>query len=502
MPKFKEYSQNQTMLLPPNINDWIPKDHRCFVINEIVNKLDISCVEDTYSDQGASAYDPRMLIKIIFYSYAKGIRSSRKIEDLTHENIVFRYLSANQFPDHGTINLFRKDHLKDLENLFAQVVIFCDGLGIINPSDISIDGSIFKASASKKSTYDQETIIKLKKKIGEILREAEKIDKEEDQKYGQKRGYSEIPEKLKDPATRTKEIDRLQEKMRKLEEADQAIKEKQANAKTKTEKELTRNKTHNTTDPDANLMKMKKGKTYQPAYNGQIATSNQIVLAYDVTDDGVDTKLLHPMIKKTEENTEQKVEKTKADASYFSKDNLEKIEAKEIDAYIPDQTKALEERQERNNEIPKYDKRNFKYDQEKDEFICPENKRLLLKGMNREAKRYLCSDCQNCPAKSQCTKSKNRSLSVDAQFEKYKTEMREKLNSKEGKSKYLERMSDVEPVFGNIIYNQKAGNFLCRGKPMVKREFGLSCLAHNLVKISNWIKNNKENTQLETLMKL
>ena len=501
MPKFKEYSQSQTMLLPPNIMDWIPEDHQCFVINEIVDKLNISCVEDTYSNQGASAYDPRMFVKIIFYSYVKGIRSSRKIEDLTHENIVFRYLSANQFPDHGTINLFRKDHLKDLENLFAQIVMLCDGLGIVNLADISIDGSIFKASASKKSTYDQEAITKLKKKIGEILREAEEIDKEEDKKYGERRGYSEMPEKLKDPETRTKEIERLQKKMRKLEEADQAIKEKQARAKTKTEKELTRNKTHNTTDPDAKLMKMKKGKTYQPAFNGQIATSNQIVLAYDVTDDGVDTKLLHPMIEKTENNTEQKVKTVKADASYFSKSNIEKIEEKEIDAYIPDQDKAREERQERNNEVPKYDRRNFKYDEEKDEFICPQGERLRLAFTEKERKKYICSDCSNCTFKSECTKGKNRSIYFDRQLEKYKTEMREKLNSKDGKNKYLERMSDVEPVFGNIIHNQGAGYFLCRGKPMVKIEFGLSCLAHNLVKISNWIKNNK-NGQLETSTKL
>ena len=231
MPKFKEYSHSQTMLLPPNITDWIPKDHQCFVINEIIDKLNINCVKDTYSDNGAPAYDPRMLVKIIFYSYAKGIRSSRKIEDLTHENIVYRYLSANQFPDHGTINLFRKDHLKDLEDLFAQVVVLCDGSGVIDPSDISIDGSIFKANASKNSTYDKKTIDKLKKKIGEILQEAEDIDEEEDKKYGKRRGYSEMPEKLKDPKTRTREIERLQEKMRKLKEADQAIDEKQAKAK-------------------------------------------------------------------------------------------------------------------------------------------------------------------------------------------------------------------------------------------------------------------------------
>lgn len=509
MSKFKSYDQNQSMLLPPNITDWIPKDHECFIISEIVDGLNINCVENTYSNNGASAYNPRMLTKLMFYSYAKGIRSSRKIEDMSYENIVYRYLSANQFPDHGTINLFRKNHLEDLENLFAQVVILCDGLGIINPRDISIDGSVFKASASKKSTYDKEAIDKLKKKIGQILQEAEQTDEEEDKKYGDKRGYSEMPEKLKNPETRKKEIERLKEKMKKLEEADQAIDKKQAKAKTKTEKELNRNRTHNTTDPEAKLMKMKKGKRYEPAFNGQIVTSNQIILAYDVTDDGIDTKLLIPMINKTEDNTKKKVEKVKADASYFSKENMEKIYEKEIDAYIPDKTKALEERQERNNEIPKYDKRNFKYDEKKDEFVCPENKRLSFEGMNREDKKYVCSDCKNCLAKSKCAKGKNRCIYIDWKLEKYKLEMREKLNNEEGKKEYLERMSDVEPVFGNIIYNQNAGHFLCRGKPMVKREFGLSCLAHNFVKISNWIKkskNDKEKTeiksQLEILTKL
>lgn len=505
MPKFKEYNQSQTMLLPPNITDWIPKDHKCFVINEIVDKLNISCVENTYSDNGASAYNPGMLIKLMFYSYASGIRSSRKMEDLAYENIVCRYLSANQLPDHGTINLFRKNHLKDLENLFAQVVILCDGLGIIDPADISIDGSIFKASASKKSTYDKEAVKKLKKKIGEILREAEKTDEEEDRRYGSKRGYSEMPEKLKDPETRKREIEKLQEKMRKLEEADLAIDEKQAKAKTKEEKKLSRNTNYNITDPDAKLMKMKKGVTYQPAYNGQISASNQIILAYDVTDDGADTNLLHPMIGKTENNTKKKVETVKADAMYFSKDNMDKIIKKEIDAYIPDQKKSLEEKQERDGEIPKYDRRNFKYNESKDEFICPQGRSLRLTETRMGTKIYICRNCKNCFAKSQCAKGKNRQINHNPQLEKYKLEMREKLNSEEGGKKYLERMSDVEPPFGNIACNQNARNFLCRGRTMVKIEFGLSCFAHNLVKISNWIKgdkNNERNTRLEALTKL
>ena len=492
------------MLLPPDLREWLPPDHVCFVINDVVDNLDISCIKATYSDEGSPAYDPRMLLKVVFYCYARGTRSSRKIENMTQENIVCRYLAANQQPDHGTINIFRKDHLIDLENLFAQIVVLCDGLNIIDPSDISIDGTIIKANAAKRKTYNREKIARLKKKIRGILEEAERIDREEDKIYGNKRGYNQMPDKLKDPKTRQKEIKRLQEKMKKLNEADEAIKKKQAQARTSEEKKQTRNNTHNTTDGDANLTKMKKGINYQPAYNVQAATNNQIVAAYGISDNVVDANQLLPMIDKAENNTGKKVKKVKADAAYFSKDNIAGIEEKEIDAYIPDQQKAIEEKQERDNTIPEYDRRNFKYDPNRDEFICPQNKPLPLKEIRKSGmKRYICADCADCSVKSKCLKrGKYRHIKLDSQFEKYKTEMRKKLNSELGKNKYLERMSDVEPVFGNIIYNQSAGHFLCRGRPMVKIEFGLSCTAHNLVKIANWRRKNENKTQFDALMRL
>jgi transposase len=502
LPQFKHYAQNQPMLLPPDLRDWVPPDHACHVINDIIEKLDTSCIEETYSKNGASAYYPKMLLKVIFYCYTQGIRSSRKIENATKENVACRYLAADQHPDHGTINLFRKDHLANLEELFAQIVILGDGLNIIDPEDFSIDGTIMKANASKKKTYSAKEIAKLKKKIREILHDAERIDAEEDKKFGNKRGYNQLPDKLKDPETRQKEIERLQKKMEQLSNAEEAIKEKQAQAKTSKEKKLNRNNNHNITDEDAKLMKMKNGKAYQPSYNGQISASKQFILAYNVTDDGNDAKQLIPMIEKTEKNTGKKAKKTKADSIYFSKDNMDKIEEKEIDAYIPDTMKSIEEKQERDNTVPKYDRRNFKHDQKKNELVCPRNKRLRHLETSKGVSKYVCSDCGGCPAKTKCTKGKNRQVYINWQLEAYKTKMRKKLNSELGKNKYLERMSEVEAPFGNIIYNQQAGNFLCRGGPMVNIEFGLSCSAHNLVKIVNWSKKNENKAQFNTLMRL
>jgi transposase len=506
MPKFKPYNQNQLTLLPTDIRSCIPTDHQCFAINDIIDSLDLKIIEQTYSDQGCPAYNPKMLIKLLFFSYVRGIRSSRKIEELAMENIVYRYLTANQQPDHGTISLFRKNHLDGLETVFAQLVILCDGLQMIDPTDISIDGSIFKANASKKVTYDQEDLTRLKKKIRNILDEATKIDEQEDQKYGQDHGYNELPAKIKDPKTRQAEIDRLIDKLKKLEVAEQVINDKQQMAKTAEEKQYSRNTNHNITDQEARLMKVKHGKSYQPAYNGQLATSQQVIIAYDITDENIDTKQLIPMISKSENNTGQLVKVVKADAAYFSKTNIGQINSKKIDAYIPDNQKALEERQARNNEIPKYDRRNFTYDSVLDRYLCPEKQPLIFKKQDRQGvRKYHCQTCGSCPVKVNCTKAQQRQIQVDPKFENYKTTMRLKLNSEQGKSKYLERMSDVEPVFGNILHNQGARYFLCRGKPMVKKEFGLSCIAHNLVKIVNWIKINKKNIkdlQLNTLMRL
>lgn len=362
MPNFKTYNQNQQILLPLDINDWVPPGHIARAVNDIVDSLDINCIKSAYSENGCPAYNPRMLIKLIFFSYTKTIRSSRKIEELANENIVFRYLSANQCPDHGTINLFRKRHLSNLEDIFSQIVILAGNLKMINPEDISIDGSIFRANASKKEIVAKKDIKNIKKKIRRMLEEANEIDREEDRLYGSK-GYNEMPEDLIDLEQRKKKIKELMEKMKKVDRAEKEIQKKQEKVKTKEEKNLSRNTTYNCTDPEARLMKIKNSKSYKPAYNGQIAASNQIITAYDITDENVDGKMLIPMIEKTEKNTETKVKTVKADSIYFNRKNIDYTEKEKIDAYIPDQLKAKEEKEERNNEIPKYDRRNFKYDQ-------------------------------------------------------------------------------------------------------------------------------------------
>lgn len=344
-----------------------------------------------------------------------------------------------------------------------------------------------------------------------ILREAEQVDKKENKKYGKERGYDQLPPRLANPETRKKEIERLMDKMKKLEMADGKIKEKQDLVRNETAlvKKGSMHNNHNIVDEDANLMKLKNTKAVRPSYNGQIATSKQIITAYDVTDEAIDEPSLNVMIGKSEKNTKKQVKTVKADCGYWSKENMEKIDKTEIDAYIPDRRKSFEERGMRDGSLDKYHRNYFKYNEKNNEFVCPEGKMLKLKITNRDkddktkiiSQRYFCDACEKCKAKIKCTKAKNKQICVDWKLENLKTKMRAKLNTKEGKQKYLERMYDVEPVFGNIKHNQKAENFLCRGKPMVKTEFGLTAIAHNFVKMANWIKIGENKKHFDSLMR-
>lgn len=506
MPKFKEYNQYQSMFLPPSLKDCLPSDHFAFLINDAVDNLDLSKIEETYSEKGSPAYDPRGMIKILFYGYSQKITSLRKIEQACCDNIAFRFLSANRQPDHGTINLFRKVHLKNLKNIFSQIVIFTGKIGIADLSDISVDGTKNKANASKKNLYDRDRIEKLKEKIGKDLEEAIKLDEEEDKKFGVNRvGYNQLPEELADPEKRKIAIKKAKEELEKIEKAEQEIQKKQEVAKTNEDKKAKKNSTTNTTDADSNLMKM-KDKSYQMAYNIQVASSKQIVLAYDVNNEPTDSGQFQTMIEQTEEMTNTKVEKAKSDSGYFSKKDLQYSKESGIDLYMPDQMKAKEERDERENKISKYDRRNFKYDEQNDQLICPEGHPLVLQGKDKnKGARYVCGDCSRCPAKSKCAKGKNRNFYYDPEFERLKTEMRAKLNTEEGKAKYLERMSEIEPVFGQTKENQGFIKFHTRGKPMVLIETGLHYTAHNLTKIFHWMKKNKKEgkeIQWNTLMRL
>lgn len=485
MANFIAYNQGQLMLLPLNIREMISEDHLVHGVSTIVERLDLSCIYQGYKNDegGRPSYHPLMLIKVLFYAYAMGIRSSRKIAARLESDIFFMYLAAMQRPDFRTISDFRKVHLLKLRELFKQIVIIARELGIAKIGHIAIDGTKMRASAGRRRTRSKEELEKLEEKIEEeidkILKEAEETDEEEDRLYGDKRG-DEMPKELRKREDLIEKIEKAKEKLEK-----EGWKEA------------------NITDPDSRFMKDADGGI-DTSYNTQVAVDAeaQVIIANDVVTEVNDHHQFIPMYEQVLENTGRRPEEVSADCGYYNGKNYIYIEENEIDAYLPDQMFDQEVSKEGKEKLGRYDRRNFRYNKEEDIFSCPEGKRLVFKvnqikdGM--KSRIYMGEECSDCEQRAECTRSKARHIKV-SEVDGIMERMRKKLLSEEGKEKYKKRLSTVEPVVGNIKKNFGYRDFLLRGIEKVKGEFDLMCIAHNIKKIHKQL-TSKEGGGFSALM--
>jgi len=196
---FKEYNQDQLFLLPPSLHEFLPTDHLAHVINEVVQELDLRELYDRYSDLGCTAYHPQMMLKVLFYGYAMGERSSRVIAHRLRSDVGYMYLSALQQPDFRTINRFRKDNIDLLHGFFVQIVRVCREMGMVSVGRIAIDSTKRKANASYRRTKRVEELDKemeaIDREISLIFRECEEIDQREDEQMGEGQSlYEVVPE--------------------------------------------------------------------------------------------------------------------------------------------------------------------------------------------------------------------------------------------------------------------------------------------------------------------
>ncbi len=465
MGNFLPYNQAQLMLLPPEIREMIPEDHLVFGIDAVVEGLDLSFIYEKYRNDegGRRSYHPKMLLKVLLYAYAMGVRSSRKIAAKLGSDVYFMYLAAMARPDFRTISDFRKDHIEELDGLFRQVVLICMNLGIAKVGHIAIDGTKMRASAGRCRTKSRKKLTELEEKIGrevrKILEEAERIDEEEDRLYGDKRG-DEMPEELRD-----KEV--LKEKIKKAVE--------------KLEKEGW--KEVNLTDPDARFMQDADGAV-DLSYNTQIAVDEeaQVIVANDVVREANDAHQFKPMYERVKRVTGKKPEEVSADCGYYSGEAMLYIEKEEADAYLPDQMFEKEAREG----VSEFDKSRFIYNEEEDTLTCPTGEKLVFKQNYKQngiaSRIYVGERCEGCGRRVECTRSKVRHVKI-SDVDRLRDVMRAKLLSEEGHRRYKKRLSTVEPVFGNLKKNFGYRDFLLRGLGKVKGEFNLMCMAHNLKKI-------------------
>lgn len=478
MGNFKSYNQDQPLLLPLNIKELIAEDHIVRVIDMVVEKLNLqSLYVNTNNDTGGCpAYHPRMMLKILFYAYTEGIRSSRQIARRLESDIYFMYLSGMQTPDFRTICNFRSNNLRCIKELFIQIVKLCKQLGLIRIGHVAIDGSKVRASAGRRNTKSGERLEEMQKgieqQIKELIEEAEKIDEQEDQLYDKSNRGDEIPKELAN-----KEI--LKEK---IEQAKKLLEERGW-------KEI------NLTDEDSRFMKSADGSK-NVSYNVQIAVDaeHQIIVASDVSSEPTDQHQLIPLYEQVVENTGEKPDEVSADCGYDSNKNYIYIEKNAINAYVPDQLSRKEIDKNGEETISQFDKRNFKYDEEKRIYICPAGKPLHHKSKHEKDgvtyHVYECTRCKRCAFKKNCTTSKFRQIIV-SDADPAKEKMRQKLKTNDGKKAYSKRLYTVEPVFGSLKRTLGFTHFLLRHLQKVKTEFSLMCIAFNLKKIH--LSLNREN---------
>ena len=457
----RAYCQNQSLLFPANLLDFIKNDDLCMVVDDVVNSLDLSCLYHKVSSEGNMAYHPKMMLKVLFYAYASGIFSSRNIAKALGENVTFIYLAAWQRPDFRTINNFRKNNLEEIEDLFVQIVHLCQQLKMVKLGHISIDSSKFKANAADRKTYDRKRI---EREMKRILDKAEKKDQQEDALYGCDKTGDELPQQIRDREQRIEQLKQIQQQL------DDQDKEKL-----------------NATDADAVFMKTTGG--IKTSYNAQASVDEdvQVIVAADVTNEPNDKEQLLPMIEQTEQNTDACIDIVTADCGYSTANNLEKLESLNIDAYIPDDTY---QSRSRGKEVSPFDKDNFIYDQTTDVFTWPEGKIVKFWHTrhyeNGDYRVYRCVECSSCQHFGQCTKSKTGRSIWRRLVDKNIKQMRSKLDSESGKAIYAKRKHIVEPVFGHIKAVIGFTGFHLRGLKKVNAEFKLVAIAHNLKKISKY----------------
>ncbi len=479
MPKFKQFHKFQKPLVGlcnESFLDYaetvIPEEHLCRFVKQVVLSLDTESIEAKYSFLGQNSYHPKLLLCLLFYGYATGIRSSRKLAERCMGDHFFIYLMQSYTPDYRTISDFRKDNLKEIERYFIEIVRIFKSLGFSRVGKVYIDGTKIKASASAKRTKDQAGFEKwlnfIEEEIAQLLKEAEAVDIKEDES-----------------AKAGEEQELLMKKLAKNNYLKEKIKEALKTMRAENLKKI------NLTDSDATYMKEGGSKDIRPSYNCQaVVTEEGIITAAETVKDPNDMNQLEPMIENTENNTKIAVDEVAADSGYGSYSAYEYLEGKKIDGYVPDLYFSKYKSGEYDKEENRYHYTNFTFDSLANSYICPEGKTLKFwktrknKTKSREWNHnvYKGTDCSNCSKRSLCTKSEARELLIEIR-EPLLNKMRKKLVSKDGKMKYFKRQYTIEPVFGHLKFNLGYKNFLLRGIEKVNAEFKLMSIGWNLKKM-------------------
>ncbi len=486
-------SPKQILLLPTNLRDIIPKDHICYLIEDVIDQLDFSSFDKMVEGPGNPSYHPRILLKVIINGVCERITSTRKLEKLMYENIVFRYLAENLNPDFHTIALFRKENRQLIRQSFLQTIEIAKKLNMINFNKLYLDGTKVKANASKSKSFTKEEIDFLSDFVDKHLEEMDKVDEDEGKKYGDSNGEPKIPDHL---TSRRK----LREKIKEILKNSDKAKKQLDKAKTMIKGEKVDKV--NLTDMDSKMMKMKKGLHYEQAYNCQLLVEHksEIIVGHHISGSPVDVTETIPTMEKfkQEQNVSLKGVEIFQDNGFSSSATAEYYENEGAIAYIPDII-TTQELHGKAKDVNEFHNDSFKLDFKKNQAICPAGHKL--KFVRREIKRksstnwtnvYRGDKCKSCELRSKCIGEKKNYPYREVDINPHMRKIRLRFKTRKGLEKYNKRFHNGEVAQGHIFHTLGYREVKMRGEKSCENEVNLFSVAYNLKKIHNKLKRSRK----------
>jgi len=444
--KFVECDRETLYLLPPSLQDWLPEGHLARFVVEIIEQLDLRSLKEAYAGKGSQPYNPEMLLALLFYGYATGVFSSRKLERNTYDSVAFRFIAANSHPDHDTIATFRRRFLPKLSDLFVQILLIARQMKVLKLGSVSLDGSKVKANASrhKALSYDHACKLEaqLKGEVVELLRKAEAADRADipdgmsipEELERREKRLSAIAEAKAEIERRATERHAREQAAYEKKVAERAEKERKTGKKARGKQPKppkpgpSAKDQVNLTDGESRIMPV-SGGGFEQAYNAQagVDTTSKLIVATHISQQPNDKLELKPTLENLAVLPDKlgAVTELIADSGYFSEANVMACEALEITPYIA---------------------------------VDHEHHNRPLWDRFREPP----------------------PLPDDADSV---TRMKHRLRTKVGKAVYAQRKVTSEPVFGIIKAVMGFRSFLLRGCEAVEGEWNLVCMAWNIKRL-------------------
>ena len=505
----KSDNRKQNLLLPPSLDELVPENHMVRVVDAVIDRLDISDILSTYRGGGNSAFNPKMMLKVLIFAYLSNVYSSRRIEELLRRDIYFMWLAGMKRPDFRTINYYRGKRLKEgFDAVFTQVVRLLHEEGFVSLKVQYIDGTKIESVANKYTFVWRGSVEKydarLKAKTEALLRQIEQNHAVENQE-------NPVSEELtaEDVAKR---VERIKEKVdadNLSKEDRKALKQIETDAvprmnryKEQLETMGSRN-SYSKTDPDATFIRMKEDAMLngqlKPGYNVQISTENQFITNFGIYQRPTDTLTMISYLESFKTRYGMQSEEIVADSGYGSEENYEYMFSNGMTPYVKYNMFHVEQRRGyRNNP---FRVSNLFYNPDDDFYVCPmgqkmkfirQEKRYTASGYQQTVSVYRAGRCEGCPLRGQCHKSKrDRQIEVNHTLDDYKARARELLTSEHGLKHRSKRPIEPEAVFGQIKECGRFRRLRLKGLTGAKIDFGLKALAHNLRKLAHaWAKSS------------